>query len=165
VYGVPAVKDEPTGRVISSTWVRETVRAGDLATAERLLGRRFGYCGTVETGRRLGRELGFPTANLRLESEVHPPAGVYACRIRLGNEWHAAVCNLGQRPTVEAAGRVKLEAHVLDWTGDLYDREVEVVLERFVRAERRFAGLDELKAQIALDTVAARNLLKVGSIV
>ena len=165
VYGVPAVKDEQTGQVISSTWVREAVRVGDLATAERLLGRRFGYYGMVEVGRQMGRELGFPTANLRLESEVHPPEGVYACRVRIADHWWGAVCNLGRRPTVEAAGTVLLEAHVLEWTGDLYGQEVEVVLEEFVRPEQRFAHLEALKAQIALDTAKARQLLKSGRFV
>ena len=161
VYGVPAVRDGLTGQVISSTWVREAVRGGDLITVERLLGRRFGYLGVVEKGRQLGRELGFPTANVRLDSEVHPPAGVYASRVKIAGQWHSAVCNLGRRPTVEEAGRVLLEAHVLDWTGDLYGQEVEVVLEHFVRAERRFDGLEALKAQIVLDTAQARVRLKV----
>jgi len=157
VYGAPPVKWGE--RVISSTWLRETVRAGNLELARQQLGRSFGYLGTVVQGQQLGRQIGFPTANLRIESEVHPPHGVYACRVKLAGAWRPAVANWGCRPTVQTAGQQLLEVHVLDWQGELYGQELEVRLEQFLRPEQRFAAVDALKRQIAIDVVNAREVL------
>lgn len=158
VYGVPPVKVD--GRVVSSTWVREAVTAGDLDLAAELLGRRFGYFGVVIKGRQLARQIGFPTANIRLETQVHPPQGVYVCEIVFGGEKRVGVCNLGSRPTVESDGVLSLEAHVLDWMGDLYGKKIEVRLLQLLRSERRFEGMAALKEQIALDVEAARRWLE-----
>ena len=155
VYGVPPVKVD--GRVISSTWVREAVTAGDLDLAATLLGRRFGYLGVVQRGRQLAGQMGFPTANVRLETQVHPPQGVYVGEVTLGGEKRGVVCNLGRRPTVEAEGELLLEAHVLDWTGDLYGQEIEVRLSHLLRGERRFDGVEALFQQIRLDIEAGRR--------
>lgn len=162
VYGVPPVKEGD--RVISSTWLREAVSSGDLDTARRLLGRPFGYHGRVVPGRRLGRQLDFPTANVTLATEVHPPAGVYACRVEVNGDgiWRPAVCNLGRRPTVENDGPLTLEAHLLDWTGDLYEHELEVRLESHLRPERRFASLEELQTAIRQDALMARRRFAEG---
>ncbi len=157
VYGVPPVKLRD--RVVSSTWLREAVSAGDLATARDLLGRPFGYLGRVVKGRQLGRQLGFPTANIELLTAVHPPPGVYACRAEVDGEWRPAVCNLGRRPTVENDGRLSLEVHLLDWTGDLYDKEIEVRLETHLRPERRFENTAALQDAIRQDMTAARARL------
>lgn len=159
VYGVPPVREGE--RVVSSTWVREAVRAGDLETARRLLGRSFGYLGRVGKGRQLGRRLDFPTANVRLETGVHPPPGVYACRVEVEGVWHPGVCNLGHRPTVEREGGLSLEAHVLDWTGDLYGCEIEVRLEARLRDERRFDSIEALRVAIQQDAARARAALAV----
>jgi len=158
VYGVPPVK--LGDRVISSTWLREAVQAGDLPQARQLLGRSFGYLGKVEQGKQLGRQLGFPTANIRIESDVHPPQGVYACWVEVAGQWLPAVANWGRRPTVEAAGALMLEAHLLDWQGDLYDQEVEIRLEHHLRPEQRFDGVEALKKQIAVDVAAAHEILR-----
>jgi riboflavin kinase/FMN adenylyltransferase len=157
VYGVPPLK--VGDRVVSSTWVREAVAAGDLETAKVLLGRSFGYWGRVVKGRQLGRTLAFPTANVMLRTQVHPPAGVYACRAEVAGVWRAAVCNVGYRPTVEADGELTLEVHVLDWQGELYGQLMEVRLEQGIRPEQRFAGLDALATQIRMDVDVARRLL------
>ncbi len=164
VYGVPPVKEGD--RVVSSTWLREAVRAGDLATARLLLGRPFGYLGQVIQGRQLGRQLGFPTANLSLETEVHPPTGVYACRVEVGGDgrWHSAVCNLGRRPTVEHDGALALEVHLLDWSGDLYDQTIEVRLESHLRPERRFTSVGELQNAIRQDAATAKEQLLAKSV-
>lgn len=158
VYGVPPVKLGE--RVISSTWLREAVRAGDLAVARQLLGRSFGYLGVVEQGKQLGRQLSFPTANIRIDSEVHPPLGVYACRVKVADEWLPAVANWGRRPTFETAGALVLEAHLLDWQGELYGQEIEIRLEHHLRSEQRFDGVEALKKQIAADVAAARVVLR-----
>jgi riboflavin kinase/FMN adenylyltransferase len=158
VYGVPPVRVE--GRVVSSTWVREAVTAGELDLAEELLGRRFGYLGEVVKGRQLGGTIGFPTANVRLETQVHPPQGVYVCEVLLGGESRWGVCNLGCKPTIEANGALSLEVHLLDWVGDLYGQKIEVRLLTLLRGERRFEGMEALTAQIRSDVAAARNWLE-----
>ncbi|MCB1227189.1 MAG: bifunctional riboflavin kinase/FAD synthetase [Verrucomicrobiales bacterium] len=157
VYGVPAVKLD--GRVVSSTWVREAVAAGDLAMTHRLLGRPYSLLGEVVAGRRLGRELGFPTANLQLQQTQFPPTGVYACEARVAGPWMPAVCNLGRRPTVESDGSLTLEAHLLDWQGDLYGSEMEVRLLHHLRGEMKFDGLPALQARIQQDRDEARQWL------
>jgi riboflavin kinase/FMN adenylyltransferase len=117
----------------------------------------------VAVGDRRGRTLGFPTANVETENELVPRIGVYATRVRLldGSEpavAFPAVTNVGTRPTF-GPGRVLVEAHLLDWSGDLYGRRVEVAFERRLRDERRFPDLEALRAQIAADALAARQAL------
>ena len=155
VYGVPPVRVD--GDVVSSTLIRECVTAGDLAKASRLLGRPYALHGKVVQGRRLGRELGFPTANLKLEAELLPPHGVYAVQAEAGGQWRPGVANLGLRPTVEETSSPSLEAHLFDWDGDLYGQELEVRLGRWLRPEKTFASLEALRAQIAEDARLAKS--------
>lgn len=138
----------------SSTRVRDAVANGDLHEATRLLGRRHSISGTVEGGDRRGRTIGFPTANLGGVSEILPPDGVYA--VFAGER--AAVMNVGVRPTVDGKSR-RIEVHILDFDGDLYGQHMRVHLVSRIRRESKFAGLDELKAQIALDVAAAKVAL------
>jgi len=153
--GVPAIT--AGGEVVSSTAIRAAVEAGDLAKAARLLGRDFSILGTVKRGDQLGRQLGFPTANLAAHNEQFPPNGVYAVDVRLDGGERRGVANIGVRPTIEhASGERLLEVHVLDFDGDLYDADLEVVFRRFLRAERKFPSLDALRAQIADDAASAR---------
>ncbi len=158
VHGMePVVVD---GATVSSTRVRRAVEAGDLATARRCLGREYTVLGTVEAGRRLGRTIGFPTANLRAHNEQFPPDGVYAVRCEVGGEVRGGVANIGVRPTVAERGAERtLEVHLLDFAGDLYGRDLEVTFVRWVRGERKFAGLEELKEQIGADGRTAREIL------
>lgn len=154
-----AVTDD--GVPISSSGVRRALAAGDLALAGRLLGRPFDLDGLVVRGFQRGRTLGFPTANLVTPTEALPADGVYAVRVRIldlvGDTTHPGVMNLGSRPTLHA-GRA-LEVHLLDWHGDLYGRTLRVEFVTRLRDERRFDGLDALKAQITLDAEAARAAL------
>jgi riboflavin kinase/FMN adenylyltransferase len=156
-------------RGVSSTAIREAVELGDLAAGRRMLGRRVSVLGTVVTGNQLGRQIGFPTANLDLHHELHPPVGVYACRARvLAGErldtpigtW-GAVCNIGFRPTVDGkpAEMPVVEAFLLDFEGDIYGRRIELEFVSRLRGEQRFNGIDALKAQIAADVEAGRALL------
>ena len=140
---------ELQGERICSSRIRELLQAGDLPRAVEMLGHAFTIAGVVEPGQRLARQLGFPTANVTVHPQaVLPPAGVYevavgACR---------GIANLGLRPTIaEAQKVVRLETHLLNWQGDLYGRFLQVELRRFLRPERRFASVDELRAQIAAD--------------
>ncbi len=152
------------GEDVSSTRVRSSLLRGDVEEAMRCLGRAYVVWGRVVEGERRGRTLGFPTANLEPESELLPANGVYATRVafldgdRPGAVWHSAVTNIGTRPTFEP-GRILAETHLLDFDGDLYGRRVSVAFEKRLRAERRFAGPDELARQIALDAAEARRAL------
>lgn len=147
--------------LFSSTRVRDAVIAGDLPEAARVLGRPHELSGMVVTGDRLGRTLGFPTANLGGVAEVLPPYGVYAARVSggpLGASPRAAVMNIGVRPTVSGSA-LRVEVHVLDADVDLYGALLRVELVAPVRGEQKFPSLDALKAQIARDAAAARALL------
>ncbi len=148
------VRTEP----VSSTRIRHAVRAGDHALARELLGRAYSVYGDVEHGARLARTLGFPTANVRVENEQLPPAGVYAVRVLLADgAVHHGVANLGHRPTVTPSNQeLSLEVHLFDFESDLYGQELEVEFLHFLRSERRFSDVEALKRQIAADASAAR---------
>ena len=159
--GVPAVQVD--GQIVSSTLIRSAVEAGDLAAAGRFLGRDYTILGTVVAGDQLGRKLGFPTANLSAHSEQFPPDGVYAVEAI----WHKTrlhgVANIGVRPTVHAAnGKRLLEVHLFDFDREFYGDDIEVTFRRFLRGEKKFAGLDELRAQIAIDAKSARATFPKG---
>jgi len=148
------------GQRVSSTRVREAVASGDLETAALLLGRPYSVFGTVVKGRQLGRTLGFPTANLAVWREQLPPAGVYAVRATgTGDGWNG-VANLGFRPTVEGGdAELKLEVHLFGLDHEIYGEELEVEFAAWIRAERKFDGLEELRSQIEADAAAARAVL------
>jgi riboflavin kinase/FMN adenylyltransferase len=147
------------GGRISSGRVREALQAGDTATATRLLSRDFAIEGVVQRGDARGRELGYPTANLALGDYQRPRYGIYAVRVTLddGSE-HPGVASLGVRPTFDPPTEL-LEAHLLDFDGDLYGRRIEVALHAFIRDERKFDGVEALVAEMRNDEAAARRLL------
>jgi len=146
----------------SSTRARNCLRNADPRGATHVLGRPFEIEGRVRTGDRRGRTIGFPTANLALNSYVRPANGVYAVRVGMEENgetvWRPGVANIGHRPTFAGAD-VILEAHLFDFAGDLYGRRVRVALVDFLRPERKFDGIAELKAQIAEDCEQARIIL------
>ena len=146
------------GIVVSSTAIRQAVENGDLSKAAEMLGREYTILGTVKRGAQLGRELGFPTANISAHSEQFPPNGVYAAEAKLDRAVLRGVVNLGYRPTVtgETSERL-LELHLFDFDRDIYDQDVEVRFTRYIRPEQKFADLDELAAQIARDVDSARQ--------
>ena len=147
------------GMVISSTMIRLALSEGRLADAAQLLGRDHTIAGPVLRGAGLGRQIGFPTANLSTDHLQLPPNGVYAVEVLVEGKPHPGVANLGVRPTVDQTRTRLLEIHLLDFEGDLYDREVEVRLKHFLRPEQRFESVDLLKNQIARDAAAAREFL------
>ncbi len=158
VYGVPPIRID--GEVVSSTLIRDAVTVGDLARSGELLGRPYSLFGTVVEGRRLARQLGFPTANVMPEAEVLPPFGVYAVQVEIDGVWQNGIANLGVRPTVENTPVApSLEVHLFDWSGDLYEQDLEVRLGAFVRPEQKFSGIEALKTQIQEDIRQARSLL------
>jgi riboflavin kinase/FMN adenylyltransferase len=144
---------------ISSGRIREALEAGDPGTATRLLSRPFAIEGVVEHGDQRGRELGYPTANLRLGDYQRPAYGIYAARVRLDDEREfAGVASLGIRPTFEPPVEL-LEAHLFDFDQDIYGRTIEVALHAFLRPEEKFADVAALAARMKEDEAQARRLL------
>lgn len=142
-------------RILSSTNIREAILEGDLEGASRMLGRPFAVYGTVVPGDARGRTIGFPTANLDLHHELRPPRGVYGVRVALDGRAWFGLANIGVRPTFEeTAPRELLEVHLLDFSGDLYGRDLEVTFLVRLRGEQRFDGVEALKVQIAADREA-----------
>ena len=148
------------GKRISSTLIRSRIDSGDMESATRYLGHPHVLTGTVVHGRKLGRTLGFPTANLRIpEAVAVPKFGVYACRAVIDGQSYPAVTNVGTRPTVEGSG-ITVEPWILDFQGDLYDRQIRLEFYRFLRPEMKFPDLSGLQAQIRLDAEQTRTYLK-----
>ncbi len=164
-FGFTAVSavEDANGEVYSSTRVRNCLRAGDVNGAADILGRPFEIEGRVAHGDKRGRTIGFPTLNLHLGSVVRPELGVYAVRIGhlegATETWMDGVANIGVRPTFGGED-VVLEAHAFDFDGDLYGERITIALVERIREEKKFDGLDSLKAQIAADCETARGILK-----
>ncbi|HZB93660.1 MAG TPA: bifunctional riboflavin kinase/FAD synthetase [Stellaceae bacterium] len=150
------------GAAYSSTRIREHLVAGEPRAAAALLGCFWEIDGRVERGDQRGRTIGFPTANLFLEDYLRPAGGVYAVRAAVEEggtpHWHDAVANFGTRPTFGGTD-LRLEVHLFDYDGDLYGRHLRIALIDHLRPERKFPGLDALKAQIAEDAKQARQIL------
>jgi len=162
-HGVPVVLVpliEAKGSRISSSRIRAALSAGELPEATQLLGRPYPLTGTVVEGKRLGRTIGFPTANLQIPSEKFlPRIGVYSVWVHV--EKHDAVpgvMNIGKRPTVDGQD-LSVEVHLFDWGEDLYGQTLSVSLDKFIRTEQKFGSLEELKAQIVKDCEMARESL------
>jgi len=157
VLGLAAVALE--GQVVSSTRIRELIRAGDFAAASQMLGRPYAICGRVVAGDQLGRQLGFPTANLEVSSLILPPNGVYSALTKVMEESYRVALNIGLRPTLATPSpQLRVEAHLLGFSGQLYDRELELELGVRIRDEMRFASPAELRAQIEQDVAAVRAM-------
>jgi riboflavin kinase/FMN adenylyltransferase len=156
VHGLSAVSLD--GHAVSSTRIREAIRVGNLDEASQMLGRPYAISGKVVAGDKLGRQLGFPTANLDATELVLPPHGVYAGITRWkGRRYHAAL-NIGVRPTVAAGRQLRVETHLLDFNEDLYGQELEIEIGDKLREEMKFASPEALREQIARDVAAVRKL-------
>lgn len=144
------------GERVSSTRIRAALAGGDMATAEKLLGRAFRMSGRVAHGNKLGRQLGFPTANLFVHRKITPVHGIYVVELfGLDTEPWPGVASIGTRPTVDGT-RCLLEVHLLDFNGEIYGRHVHVEFLKKLRDEERYASLELLRAQIARDVEQAR---------
>lgn len=157
---VERIAADATGSLeaVSSTATRAALEQGDVVRAAELLGHPYFVIGEVIHGDKRGAQLGFPTANLRLDASSRLRHGVYAVRLRLGEASYGGVANFGRRPTFDN-GAPLLEVFVFDFSGDLYGREIEVDFLGFIRGEEKFASLDALIAQIGKDVASARALL------
>jgi riboflavin kinase/FMN adenylyltransferase len=160
VHVVPPVTVD--GVVASSSRVREYILEGRVSAARRLLGRPFDLDGMVVAGAGRGRGIGFPTANVDTQNELRPGPGVYAIRARLPGEpegtWHGGAANIGVKPTFGGT-EVTIEAHLLDYAGDLYGKELRVQFLERLRPEQRFGSVAELVGQIKRDVEAARTVI------
>ena len=155
---LPAVAQ--AGARVSSSAVRAALAAGDLDAAESLLGRAYSISGRVVHGRKLGRELGYATANVQLRHNRPPLSGIFAVRVHgVGTSARAGVASLGVRPTITASGRSVLEVHLFDFSADLYGAHMRVEFLHKIRDEEKYSDLDALKAQIGRDCEAARTYL------
>ncbi len=144
---------------LSSSRIRRALQDGYPEWAAAELGRPWAIRGEVAHGDKRGRTIGFPTANVALGAHLEPARGVYAVSVRLEDgSTHQGVANIGRRPTVNATTESRLEVHIFDFDRDIYGQTISVALLGFLRAEQKFAGLDALRAQIALDAAAARTL-------
>ena len=158
----PQVIDEST---VSSTRIREAVLHGEVELARTLLAYDYFFSGKVVEGNKLGRTIGFPTANLQIENEekLIPGNGVYAVVVEPGNDfqpgYYQGMMNIGVRPTVDGTKRV-IEVNILNFDGDLYGKTIMVHVKKFLRTEQKFNGLDALKHQLALDRDNTREYFK-----
>lgn len=160
---VPPVMHD--GERISSSRIRQAIRDGNLDAAADMLGRPYTVSGTVAEGKKLGRTIGFPTANLTTGDMQLPPDGVWVILARLADGRELpGVANLGMRPTVSGDSRT-LEAHLFDFSEDLYGQEMEIRFRKHLRPEKKFDSLDTLRSQIQADADAARDFSKISSVV
>ena len=161
VYSVKAVKRD--GQVISSSEIRRLVVAGRIKEASELLGRPFSILGTVVSGAKLARVLGYPTANINPHHEAMPPSGVYAVKVKFNKKLLKGVMNIGVRPTFYDHGRdaePSIEVHIFGFHGSIYGKDLEIVFAKRMRAEKKFNTIDSLIEQVRKDEKAAKNILR-----
>ncbi len=149
---------EHGGEVVKSSAIREHLAAGDVERANALLGRPYFARGAVARGAQRGRTIGFPTANVEVDPRKALPLGVFAVSVLVGDERFEGMANVGPRPSFEEEPPA-LEVHLFDFDADLYGQQIEVGFHAYLRSQRRFSGLDELRQQLAADAVAARAAL------
>lgn len=153
-------RQEIDNLTISSTQIRKAIEEGDIKVANELLGRYYSFSGTVVKGRQLGRQIGFPTANVQTQNEFKliPKNGVYAVQVKLRNQTFKGVMNIGNRPTVEGIG-ITQEVHIFDFSDDIYGETLKVEIVDFIRDEVKFENIDKLIAQIKTDAELAKKIL------
>lgn len=144
------------GEVVSSSLIKKCLYAGDVTRAKRLLGRPFYIRGIVSSGKKLGRTLGFPTANLAVDNDlIVPKWGVYETETEVNGGRYKSVTNIGNNPTIET-DNLRFETHIIDFEGDIYGTEIKVEFVRMLREERKFADVEELRAQVLSDIEMVR---------
>lgn len=148
------------GEMISSTRIRRLLRNGEIEQANRLLGYDMWYRLEVVHGNELGRTMAFPTINQIIpKTNIVPCLGVYESRVEIGGKKYVGITNIGNRPTVSNSGETVMETHILDYSGDLYGQNISISLCRFIRPEKRFDSIRELKNQISEDISKIRKCL------
>jgi riboflavin kinase/FMN adenylyltransferase len=164
VYGFD-VEDIPAIEIdnidISSTKIREAIEKGEVRLANTYLGHPFSLRGVVVEGNKMGRSIGFPTANIQVGSsyKIIPAIGVYAVNVLIDGLMFGGMLNIGRRPTVQDEGNISVEVNVFDFAGDLYGKEIEVLFHSRIREERKFDHIDQLKEQLQKDKMNCKQLL------
>jgi len=160
VHALDLVPIDGKSKPISSSSIRKLLTQGDMENVTQLLGRAYAIQGIVKHGHQRGRTIGFPTANIDLwDYQYMPRLGVFACQITVHGEQYHAVTNIGIRPTFEG-NNITVEAHIFDFNADIYDQNVTLTLEHFIRSEIKFDGIESLKAQLTQDKQTARDWLE-----
>lgn len=154
LFGVKPMKMKTT--YISSTRVRSAIEKGDLKQASLMLARPVIVFGTVIKGKKIGRRLGFPTANINPHHEAIPPSGVYAVNVRLHKRLYKGILNIGTRPTFGKDREPTIELHILNFKKDIYGKDIEIIFKRKIRNERRFSSAEALQRQINKDILRAK---------
>jgi riboflavin kinase/FMN adenylyltransferase len=150
------------GISISSTKIRHAIEEGKIEAANSYLGRRYSVSGIVEKGDALGKELGYPTANVSfIDNKLLPADGVYSGFVEFGGRTYSSAISIGTRPTIESNGQKKLEAFILDFDGNLYGKSLKVEFERFLREQVKFESLEELQKQITFDVANVRSRVSI----
>lgn len=163
-YGYQVIvveKEKYQNQDIGSTGIRKKISDGEIELANEMLGHPFSVIGRVEEGKKLGRTLGLPTANLIPDkSKILPPKGVYRTKLLAGGETFDTISNVGINPTVETNDIIKIETHILDGEAELYDEIVEVQFFEYIRPEKKFENVEALKAQVEKDIEKVKNKQK-----
>lgn len=162
-FQVEEIPEEDVNNIaVSSTRVRKALKEGDVETAAALLGRPYSLSGTVIHGNKIGRTIGFPTANLHIAEDYKliPGNGVYIAKVEVQKESHFAMVNIGNRPTIEDRGELRVEVYILDFDRDIYGSELTVHLLKKIRDDKKFASLDELTTGIKDDLLFALNYIR-----
>jgi riboflavin kinase/FMN adenylyltransferase len=152
------------GTRVSSSKIRELLAAGSVNLARRMLGRPYGVEGKIIRGDRRGHTIGFPTANLQPQNRVIPRTGVYVTATLIGDTWRRSITNVGIRPTFGGDAEPSVETYIFDFDGDLYGDVLRVRFLHRLRDEKKFSGIEELKAQIELDSRRAQNYFLRGGV-
>lgn len=147
---------------VSSTQIRKALSQGNIKLAQAMLNESYVISGKVEQGNKIGRTLGFPTANIKVDKyKLLPLFGVYATEVRIEDKEYKGITNIGNRPTINGS-QVTIEVNIFNYTGDLYGKKIKISLIDFIREEKKFQDLDELKKQIAIDIEKANKIFSIN---
>lgn len=149
---------------VSTTYTKELLMIGDVNTVKEMLGRPYSIIGKVITGKHLGSKIGFPTANISYGIYVLPLNGVYATRIKCGNNTYYGMTNVGNNPTVDFSSNVKIEVNIFDFDSDIYGEEVEIIFDERIRDENKFSSIKELKKQLDNDKIEVEKYYEKGEL-
>ena len=161
-FNVQEINAEEINEIkVSSTKIREALSMGDILQANNYLGHDFTLSGEVIEGNKIGRSIGFPTANISIKDEekITPANGVYAVKVKLNDQCFNGMMNIGNRPTIEETKKSSIEVHIFDFSENIYGLEIEIVFKAHIRKEEKFSDIDTLKKQLINDQKAALDLL------
>lgn len=151
------------GLAVSSTLIRELIKRSEIKKAQQLLGRRVSILGTVIKGTRLGRLLGFPTANINPHHEIIPSSGIYAAEIIFGDRVYDGICYIGARPTISGADKsIHIEVHIFNFHKNIYGKALEIQFVQMIRPDQKFASMRDLSLQIQKDIIVCRKILQLS---